>query len=563
MAAAVAAPRRMHQPFSNGLSVIPAVQYLLQYLNPQNPQFHQCPNPAKLNQFSPYLTQDFVLEVIKTQPNPYHSVFFFNWAANPIPNPNNYSHSHFCYIAITDKLISHRLFSLAADLLISHGKFSDFMKGKFIKAHGDLGHSKWCVKLFDHAKSDEFGRCLFSFNALLGVLVKARKVKQAWGFFGNVVIKSSAVMPDVSTYTTMITGLCKVGMAGDAEKLFDEMPERNSRSYNAIINGLCKKGLVGRARRIFSQMEEDDACAPDVFAYTTLIDGYCKKGEIGNALNCFEEMVRNNKCEPNVMTYNALISGLCINGDVDEAKRMMSRMRLAGLRDNVVTHTSLLKGYCTAGRSDEAIKHFKEMGSLGMSLDLKAYAVIANEYCKMGRPDEAVALLREMRARGIVPILSNCNAVLRSFVKLRELEKGVRFLKQMAQWGCRPNFVSYSEVVAGLAAAGGRMQDLDDVVDDMRRDGHALDAKLYSLLIQAKCVSGDVEKAIELFEEMIGERFVIKRDSFEVFVKKLCLWGLVNKVGDLFDRMKSSCLVFDVMSYQSVLDECVCGNSGS
>ncbi|XP_047969124.1 pentatricopeptide repeat-containing protein At1g09900-like [Salvia hispanica] len=557
-----AAARRLHHPLSTTLSdpisVIAAVKSQLLSINPQNPQFHQNPNPAMLNQFSHYLTQDFVLEVIKKQPNPYHSLFFFNWASNPVPNPNNYSHSHFCYIAIADKLLTHKLFSLAADLLKSHGKFSDFMVGKFIKAHGDLGHLKSCAALFNQAKSDEFGGCLFSFNSLLGILVKNHRVKQAWGFFANVVIKSSFVIPDVSTYTTMIVGLCKVGNAEYAEKLFDEMPERNSRSYNAIINGLCKNGLVERARRILDKMdEEDEACKPDVIAYSILIDGYCKKGEIENALNCFDEMVDKGKCEPNLLTYNALINGLCVNGDVDEAKRMMSRMRLAGVRDNIVTHTSLLKGYCMAGRTDEAISHFKEMVSLGMSLDLKSYSVVANEYCKIGRPDEAIALLREMKGRGIVPSLTNCNSVLRSLVKLREFDKGVRFLKQMAQWGCRPNFVSYSMVIAGLVGCEGRMEDVDIVVDDMIRDGHCLDATLYSLLIRAKCEGGDVGKAVDLLEEMIGEGLVMKRESFEVFVKEMSERGLVNEVGNVFDRMRSSGLVFDVVSYQNVLDKYV------
>lgn len=505
-----------------------------------------------------------MIEVIKSQTSPYHSLFFFNWAWNPIPNPNNYCHSHICYIAITDKLLSHKLFSLSADLLKSHNKFSDFMVGKFIKAHGDLGHLKWCVKLFEQVKRNEFGRCLFSFNALLGVLVKAHRVSLAWGYFGNIVIKSGVLIPDVSTYTTMIRGLCKVGMVEDAEKLFDEMTcEKNMMTYNVIIDGLCKNGLVERAQRIIDRMNGDEACSPDVIAFTTLIDGYCKKGEIGNALKCFDEMVSKGNCEPNVLTYNALINGLCLNGQVDEAKRMMSRMRLAGLRDNIVTHTSLLKGYCIAGRSDEAIQHFKEMVSLGMSLDGKAYAVIANEYCKLGRPDEAVRILKDMRARSIIPSLTSFNAVLRSLIKLQELDKAIRFLKQMAQWGCRPNFVSYSEVIIGLVVAGGRMQDIDTVVSDMIQDGHALDTTLYSLLIHVYCINGSVEKAIDLFEEMIGESLVIKRDSFEVFAKELSSRGLVNQVENLFDRMRNSCSAFDVVTYQCVLNEYVRGNSGS
>ncbi|KAI3468080.1 hypothetical protein Pfo_024743 [Paulownia fortunei] len=556
MTAAAVASRHLHQPLSHllseSLTVIPKIQSLLQSLNPQNPKTHQNPNPSILNQFSPYLTPNLVVQIIKNQTSPYHSLFFFTWASSPSPNPNHYCHSHFCYIAITDKLLSHNLFSLAADLLKTHNKFSDFMVGKFIKAHGDLGHLKWAVKLFHQVKMREVGGCLFSCNALLGVLVKANRVSHAWGYFGQNVIKAGVVKPDVSTYTTMIRGLCKVGTIEDAEKLFDEMScGKNLITYNTIIDGFCKKGLVERAQRIVDQMVGDEACLPDIVSYTTLIDGYCKKGEFGNAMRCFDEMVSKGNCEPNVLTYNVLINGLCLNGDVDKARRMMSRMRLRGVRDNIATHTSLLKGYCIARRSDEAIKHFKEMVNLGMSLDGKSYAVIVNEYCK------------EMRVRGISPSIASFNAVFRSLIKLQELDKAILLLKQMPQWGCYPNFISYSEVITGLVGATGRMQDVDMLVNDMIQDGHGLDTTLYSSLIQAYCINGDVRKAVSLFKEMIDESLMITKECFEVFVKELHLRGLVHEVENLFDQMKNSCPACDVETYQSVLTEWLCGNSGS
>ncbi|KAG8375725.1 hypothetical protein BUALT_Bualt10G0130300 [Buddleja alternifolia] len=435
------------------------------------------------------------------------------------------------------------------------------MVGKFVKAHGDLGHLKWAVKLFHQVRERELGDCLFSYNALLGVLVKANMVSHAWGYFGHIVIKSRVVNPDVSTYTTMIKGLCKIGMIDDAEKLFDEMScVKNLMTYNVIIDGFCKKGFVEKAQRVVNEMVGNEACLPDIVSYTTLMDGYCKKGEFEKAMRCFHEMVSRKNCEPNVLTYNVLINGLCSNGDVDEAKRMMSKMRLSGVRDNIATHTSLLKGYCIAGRSNEAIKHFKEMVNLGMSLDGKPYAVIINEYSKLGRPDEGVVLLKEMRGKGIKPSLASFNALLRSFIKLREFDKAILLLKQMPRMGCYPNFLSYSEVIIGFLEVKGRMQEVEMLVSEMIQNGHSLDTTLYSSLINAYCISGDISKAVWFFKEMIGERIVIRNDCFEVFVKEMCSRGLVLEVENLFNQMRENCLMSDVETYQSVLNECLCGN---
>ncbi|KAL3838617.1 hypothetical protein ACJIZ3_023208 [Penstemon smallii] len=556
MTAAAVSLRRLLHPVSEPLTpIIPTITSFLQSVNLQNPDL------SILNQFSSYLTPNLVTQIIKDQTSPFHSLFFFNWASNPNPNPNNYFHTHFCYI---DKLLSHKLFALAADTLKTHEKFSDFMVGKFIKAHGDLGHLKSSVKLFHQVKERELGGCLFSYNALLGVLVRANRVSYAWGYFGHIVIKARVLKPDVSTYTTMIRGLCKVGMIENAEKLFVEMScGRNLWTYNVTIDGFCKNGFVEKAQRIVDEMVKGETILPDVFSYTSLIDGYCKKGEFRNAMRCFNEMVTTRNCKPNVVTYNVLINGLCLSGDVDEAKRMMSLLRLTGVRDNIATHTSLLKGYCIVGKSEEAIEHFKEMINLGMSLDGKSYAVIVNELSKLGRPDEGVMLLKEMRASCISPSIAIFNAVLRSFVKLQKFDKAILLLKQMPQMGCYPNFLSYSAVITGLAGAKGMMHDVEMLVNEMIQNGHCLDTTLYSELIKAYCIHGDISNAIRLFTDMVDESLVISIACFEVFVKELSSRCLVLEVENLFEQMKNQCTVSDAETYQRTLDQYSSGNSDS
>jgi pentatricopeptide repeat protein len=186
----------------NNVTLVNSITSLLTTLNPQNP------NPSNLssiplNRFSPDLNPKLVIQVIKNQTNPYHALFFFNWASNPTPNPKNYFHTHGCYLAITDVLLSHSLFSTAFSLLQKSHKISDFVVGKFIKAYGDRGDIRGAIHWFHTAKSIENGRCLFSYNAILGVLVRANRISLAKACYDQIV-KEGVVKPDVSTYTTMI-----------------------------------------------------------------------------------------------------------------------------------------------------------------------------------------------------------------------------------------------------------------------------------------------------------------------------------------------------------------------
>ncbi|XP_057432330.1 pentatricopeptide repeat-containing protein At5g65560-like [Lotus japonicus] len=486
----------------------------------------QTPDSEPLKKFSCYLTPSLVTQVIKNTHNPHHALFFFNWASNPQPNPNNYSHPRSCYAAITDVLLSHSLFSTADSLLRRSNKLSDFLASKFINAFGDRGDIRGAIHWFHKAKAS--GPCALSCNAVLGVLVRANRVNLAKAIYDQVV-KEALVEPDVFTYTTMIRGFCKMGMVESARKVFDEMRcEPNVITYNTMIHGLCKKGEMDGAMRVFNRFAESKSCRPDVVTFTTLIDGYSKRGEVQEALNCMKEM-QEQGCQPNVVTYNALIEGLCLSGNVDEAKRMMSRMRLKGIKDNVATNTSMLKGFCMVGRSEEAIKHMKEMVSRGMDLDVKAYSVIVNEYCKIGKPSEAVSILREMVAKRMKPSVSSFNAVFRVLVAERKLEEAVLLLKNMPRMGCSPNFLSYSIVICGLCKVKGRMQLVEELVSSMLQSGHNLDATMYNCLLGGYCEDGDEEMALKTVYDMIDKSFLFNKDIYCTFVKELCAKGKVKE----------------------------------
>ncbi|PRQ28017.1 putative tetratricopeptide-like helical domain-containing protein [Rosa chinensis] len=553
----MAAPARALNPFhtSTNHSQVTFITSLLQTLNPQTPNPSNL-SSAPLNQFSPHLNPTLVIQVLHNQTNPYHALFFFKWASNPDHNPNNYSHTFKCYSAITDILLSHSLFSSASSLLQESNHLSDFLIGKFITAHGRRRGVRAAINWFHKAKVIENGRCLFSYNAILGVLVRANRIGLAESIYDQI-FKEGLVKPDASTYTIMIRGFCKVGEIENAQKVFDEMTcEPNLITYNTMIHGFCKKGEVDSARRVLGQMMEGKDCLPDTVTYTTLIDGYSKKGELGEAMKCMDEMVKQ-ACEPNVLTYNAVIHGFCLSGNVNEAKRMMTRMRLNGVKDDIATHTSILKGLCIAGKADEAVEHLKEMARLGMKLDVKAYGIVVNEYCKRKEPDGAILLLMEMRMRGLKPSVSSFNAVLSVLLENGELERAINLVKQMPQMDCFPNFFSYNSVICSLCNVRGRMGEVEGLIHDMLRNGHALDATLCSCLVKGYSEDGDLRSAMQVFCDALDQRYIISLESFSVFVKELCAKGKAVEAERMFEDMCKRCSVVHIDIYRKVLDDYV------
>ncbi|KAL2346581.1 hypothetical protein Fmac_000581 [Flemingia macrophylla] len=496
-------------------SLVNSITSILQNLNLQKPEL------SPLKDVCPDLTPELVIQVIKNLNNhPHHAIHFFNWASDS----HHYSHPPSCYAAITHLLLSHSLFSTAYALLRRHNNLSDSLFCTFINALGHRGDIRGAIHWFHKANTFLNGRCLFSCNALLAVLVRANRVNIAKAIYDQF-LGQGFVQPDVYTHTTVIRGLCKVGLVQSARKVFDEMRcQPNMVTYNTLIHGFCRKGDMVGARSVFERLVESESCDPDVVTFTTLIDGYSKKGELREALRCLEQMAERG-CSPNVVTYNALIEGLCLSGEVDEAKKMMARMRLNGVRDNVATNTSMLKGFCIVGKSDDAFKHLRGMVSRGMKPDVKAYSVVVNEYCKIGRPGEAVSLLREMVARSVKPSVASFNVVFRVFVDGGKVEEGVFLLKQMPQMGCSPNFLSYSILICGLCKVKGRMQQVEELVSDMVRNGHNLDTTMYNCLLEGYCEEGDEEMALKTVYDMMDKNFVINQDTRRQYLRRFQLSG--------------------------------------
>ncbi|KNA11373.1 hypothetical protein SOVF_135840 [Spinacia oleracea] len=398
---------------------------------------------------------------------------------------------------------------------------SDFIIAKMIKACGAAGNIRGAIGWFYRAKRvEKHGNCISSCNNLLGVLVRDNQIKKAGAIFDQVVTEG-VIKLDVVTYTIIIRGYCKIGRIEDAAKVFDEMQCRpNMVTYGTLLSGFCKKGMMVEAQQIVDKMITNQDCLPDLVTYTTLIDGYAKKGDMGTAMACLDEMIRQG-IEPNLITYSAIINGFCLIGKVDEAKKIMANMRLNGGKDHVFTHTSLLKGFCIAGRVDEGRKHLDEMITLGVKPDVVAYGVVVNEYCKLGNANEATALLREMVARGTQPSVISCNAVLKVLVERGEVDEAVILLKWMPEIGLAPNFLSYVNVISSLSNTGiaTRVQQVGEVVDSMRRDGHKLDHRTYSSLTMMYSKNGDMEMAARVVSDAIRDGNVISVESFAVFVE--------------------------------------------
>ncbi|XWS60667.1 hypothetical protein CRYUN_Cryun07bG0055600 [Craigia yunnanensis] len=290
---------------------------------------------------------------------------------------------------------------------------------------------------------------LHSFNTILDVLCKARRVEKAWNFFkvlrgrfkadvisyniianGWCLIKRTnkaletlkemvekGLSPTLTTYNIMLKGYFSAGQIEEGWKFFLEMKKRKCEidvvTYTTVVHGLGVTGEIKRARKVFNEMVKEGVL-PSVATYNALIQVLCKKDSVENAISVFEEMLRKGYV-PNSTTYNVLIRGLCHKEQMERAMEYMDRMRGDECGPNVQTYNIMIRYFCNAGEIEKGLELFEKMGTGDCLPSLDTYNILISAMFVRKKSDDLLVagkLLIEMVDRGFMPRRLTLNRVL-------------------------------------------------------------------------------------------------------------------------------------------------------
>ncbi|KAL0404944.1 UNVERIFIED_CONTAM: hypothetical protein Sradi_2135200 [Sesamum radiatum] len=126
-------------------------------------------------------------------------------------------------------------------------------------------------------------------------------------FFGS---QGADRILDSASLQKMVDNLVNSGLILKAYKLLMQLADSgvvpNITTYNTLINGLCKAGLVNGALKLFEELQLKGHF-PDSVTYATLIEGLQRVNREGDAYKLFEQMIENG-CKPSSAVYKTLMT---------------------------------------------------------------------------------------------------------------------------------------------------------------------------------------------------------------------------------------------------------------
>ncbi|KAL1313430.1 hypothetical protein HN51_039995 [Arachis hypogaea] len=215
----------------------------------------------------------------------------------------------------------------------------------------------------------------------------------------------SSVGPDLCTYNSLISVLCKVGRVNDALKVFQELKEGSGHepdefTYRILVQGCSKTYRVHNATLIFNEMQYN-GFRPDTVVYNSMLDGLFKARKLTEACQLFEKMIEEG-VKASCWTYNILVDGLLKNGRPEAAYTLFCDLKKKGQFVDGVTYSIIVLQFCREGQLEEALQLVEEMESRGFVVDLVTITSLLISIHRHGRWDWTDRLMRHVRESDLV-----------------------------------------------------------------------------------------------------------------------------------------------------------------
>ena len=278
----------------------------------------------------------------------------------------------------------------------------------------------------------------------------------------------------------LVSCYLNMGSIHDAEKLFDEMPNKDFVSWNSLVSGFSKRGHLGKCMSVFSMMKSKfalelneltllsviSACASakawdegqyvhccavklgmlfEVKVVNALINMYGKFGCVDSAFRLFQAMP-----EPNVVSWNSVVAVCSQNGIPGEAIDYFNMMRMNRLFPDEATMVSLLQA-CESlplGRLVEALHGV--IFTCGLDENVTIVTTLLNLYSKLGRLDASRKVFAEIPQ----PDKVAWTAMIAGYSMHGCGKEAIEFFERTVREGMEPDHVTFTHLLSACSHSG-------------------------------------------------------------------------------------------------------------
>lgn len=282
--------------------------------------------------------------------------------------------------------------------------------------------------------------------------------------------------------TNLVRMYAEGGEVGDAQRLFDEMPERDSTSWNALISCYSKLGMGECSLELFRRFARDRK-GLDEYTFAIVLNEFASRSWVFEAMQvhslvircgfCFDRFISNalvnlySKCgfvasahrlfegilERDVVSWTAMIAGFAQSGWEKDAMQLFDQMRVLEVVPNSFTFGGLLGACASANAFERGRQYHGLILKYGFESNAVLGSALVDMYSKCGEMNDALRVFQIMPERDIV----SWNAMICGFAQNGDGVNALRLfddMVQLSQNGCVPNEITFIGVLSACSHGG-------------------------------------------------------------------------------------------------------------
>ncbi|KAM0952922.1 putative tetratricopeptide-like helical domain superfamily [Dioscorea sansibarensis] len=394
-------------------------------------------------------------------------------------------------------------------------------------------------------------------------------------------IVKAGLYSNVFVATAMMDAYFKCGLAGEAEKLFDGMTERDVASWNVIIAGLFEAGSIDSVFSHFRRMRFGgilpdsltiisltQSCSSmrnlccvkafhclgicigvgdDVSVLNTWVAAYAKCEDLSSAELVFTEITAEAR---SIVSWNSMMAGYAYFGRSEQVICLFCLMSRKGIRPDLSTIVSLLSAFNHSEAPFAGMQVHCLVVKAGFESDASVINTLISLYSKCGDVEAARYCFENMSERTHV----SWTALIHGYARNGDIEQAVSLFGAMDAAREKPDAVTVVAFLYACSQTGslelGRLVNRYAIAKGFFENVVVLNALID---MYAKC--GCVGNARRLFDSMTDKTVV----SWTTMIAGHAMNGDVNEALDVFSRMLESKLKPNHVTFLSVLQACTHG----
>lgn len=327
--------------------------------------------------------------------------------------------------------------------------------------------------------------CTVLMNELLGFVIHGG------------LIKRGVVRSDTRVVSALMGFYGRCVSSDVANKLFDEMPERDDLAWNEIMMVNLRSGKWEKAVKLFREMQFSSSAKVYDRTMVKLLQVCSNEGGLREGRQIHEYVLRLG-FEANVSVCNSLIVMYSRSGVVESSRKVFNSMK----DRNLSFWNLILSSYTAFGYVDDALALLEGMERCGFKPDIITWNSLLSGHAFKGLYKGAISILQRMQVAGLKPNTSSITSLLQAVAEpgLLKLGKAIHgyvirnqlwydiyvettLIDMYVKTACLPyarmvfdtmdekkNIVAWNSLISGLSYAG-QVQDAEGLMSKMEKEG--------------------------------------------------------------------------------------------